>query len=825
MTATTNTPPGAPEQQKPETVDLTIDGIPVTVEKNTLVIRAAEQVGIQIPRFCDHPLLDPVGACRQCLVEVAMPDREGNLKPMPKPQASCTMTVAPGMEVKTQVSSPVADKAQRGVMELLLINHPLDCPICDKGGECPLQNQAMANGRGESRYDGVKRTYPKPINISAQVLLDRERCVLCQRCTRFADQIAGDPFINLQERGAVSQIGAYQGDDFNSYFSGNVIQICPVGALTSAEYRFRSRPFDLVSTVTTCEHCAAGCQLRTDHRHYEVKRRNAGNLPDVNEEWNCDKGRFAFRYGRGDDRVTTPLVRHNGVLEPASWAEALQTAAAGLTKAGTSVGVLTGGRLPVETCLSWSRFARVVLGTNNVDFRSRPHSAEEAAYLAARVAGHSLEESVTYADLETASRVVLVDLEPEDECPMIFLRLRKAWRRHKATITVVGTHLSNGSAKIGAELARCLPGQEPEALAQLVADGTIGEGTIVLVGERAATRPGTLSAINDLDSTVRVAWVPRRAGEMGAIEAGLLPQLLPGGRLVDDAKARVDIAAAWGVTNLPTQPGLDTAGMLAAAQAGKLDALVVSGVELADMPDPTGAREAVENCGFVVSVEQRFSEVSARADVVLPVCLLEETSGTFLDWEHRPGRVRVVNKQPATPMNEIRVLDALSSQMGSVSGLATVAQAHKAWRDLGQWSGGHPKMESTSPLVPQAPMVEAGSVGRVLETWRQLLEGSASLTGADALVATAPAPVAVIDPLTAEQLGVTNGQLIDVCGPISLRVPVKIDTTMTAEAVWIPSLRGDSTAPQSRTTVPDAPGTVVSLSAVETETSREAGVA
>ena len=810
------------ENKPVELVTCTIDGQQVSVPKGTLIIRAAESIGTAIPRFCDHPLLDPAGACRECLVEI--PDA-GNGRGFPKPQPSCTMPVAEGMVVKTQVSSEMARKAQKGMLEFLLINHPLDCPICDKGGECPLQNQAMANGRGESRYDGVKRTYPKPINISAQVLLDRERCVLCQRCTRFADQIAGDPFINLQERGAVSQIGAYQGDDFNSYFSGNVIQICPVGALTSAEYRFRSLPFDLVSTVTTCEHCAAGCQLRTDHRHYEVKRRNAGNLPDVNEEWNCDKGRFAFRYGRGDDRVTTPLVRHNGVLEPASWAEALQTAAAGLTKAGTSVGVLTGGRLPVETCLSWSRFARVVLGTNNVDFRSRPHSAEEAAYLAARVAGHSLEESVTYADLETASRVVLVDLEPEDECPMIFLRLRKAWRRHKAAITVVGTHLSNGSAKMGAELARCLPGQEPEALAQLVADGTIGEGTIVLVGERAATRPGTLSAINDLDSTVRVAWVPRRAGEMGAIEAGLLPQLLPGGRLVDDAKARVDIAAAWGVTNLPTQPGLDTAGMLAAAQAGKLDALVVSGVELADMPDPTGAREAVENCGFVVSVEQRFSEVSARADVVLPVCLLEETSGTFLDWEHRPGRVRVVNKQPATPMNEIRVLDALSSQMGSVSGLATVAQAHKAWRDLGQWSGGHPKMESASPLVPQAPMVEAGSVGRVLETWRQLLEGSASLTGADALVATAPAPVAVIDPLTAEQLGVTNGQLIDVCGPISLRLPVKIDTTMTAEAVWIPSLRGDSTAPQSRTTVPDAPGTVVSLSAVETETSREAGVA
>ena len=413
--------------------------------------------------------------------------------------------------------------------------------------------------------------------------------------------------------------------------------------------------------------------------------------------------------------MTTPLVRHNGILEKVSWAEALQTAAAGLEKAGTSVGVLTGGRLPVETCLSWSRFARVVLGTNNVDFRSRPHSAEEASFLAATVAGRSLAESVTYADLEKASRVVLVNLEPEDECPMIFLRLRKAWRRKKVAITAVGTHLSNGSAKMGAELARCLPGQEPQAVEQLVSDGTIGEGTIVLVGERAATRPGTLSAIASLDSRVRVAWVPRRAGEIGAIEAGLLPQLLPGGRLVDDAEARVDIAAAWGVDNLPTKPGLDTAGMLAAARAGKLSALVVSGVELADMPDPAGAREAVENCGFVVSLEQRFSEVAERADVVLPVCLLEETSGTFLDWEHRPGRVRVVNKQAATPMNEIRVLDALSSQLGSVSGLATVAQAHKAWRDLGQWQGGHPKMESTSPVVPQAPTVEPGSAGGIGE--------------------------------------------------------------------------------------------------------------
>ena len=215
---------------------------------------------MQIPRFCDHPLLDPVGACRQCLVDI--PDA-GNGRGFPKPQASCTLPVAEGMVVNTQATSEVADKAQQGVMEFLLINHPLDCPVCDKGGECPLQNQAMSNGRGESRFaerGGIKRTFPKPINISAQVLLDRERCVLCARCTRFSEQIAGDPFIALAERGALQQVAIYEREPYESYFSGNAIQICPVGALTSADYRFRSRPFDLVSTPGVAEHDACGCR-------------------------------------------------------------------------------------------------------------------------------------------------------------------------------------------------------------------------------------------------------------------------------------------------------------------------------------------------------------------------------------------------------------------------------------------------------------------------------------------------------------------------------------------------------------------------------------
>ncbi|MCY7401676.1 MAG: (2Fe-2S)-binding protein, partial [Nocardioides sp.] len=292
-----------------ETVTLTIDGVQVSVAKGTLVIRAAEEIGVSIPRFCDHPLLEPVGACRQCLVDI--PDA-GNGRRFPKPQASCTLPVAEGMVVNTQATSEVADKAQQGNMEFLLINHPLDCPVCDKGGECPLQNQAMSNGRGESRFaesGGVKRTFPKPISISAQVLLDRERCILCARCTRFSEQIAGDPFIAMADRGALQQVAIYENEPFESYFSGNTIQICPVGALTSADYRFRSRPFDLVSVPGVAEHDACGAAIRVDHRRGKVMRRLAGNDPEVNEEWISDKDRFAFRYAQVADRITYPMVR------------------------------------------------------------------------------------------------------------------------------------------------------------------------------------------------------------------------------------------------------------------------------------------------------------------------------------------------------------------------------------------------------------------------------------------------------------------------------------------------------------------------------------
>ncbi|MGO1384263.1 MAG: NADH-quinone oxidoreductase subunit G [Arachnia sp.] len=760
--------------QKPDLVSLTIDGTSVSVPKGTLIIRAAEMVGTAIPRFCDHPLLDPVGACRQCMVDI--PDA-GNGRGFPKPQASCTMPVAEGMVVNTQVTSPVADKAQRGMLEFLLINHPLDCPICDKGGECPLQNQSLSNGAGESRFGALKRTFPKPVSISAQILLDRERCVLCARCTRFSEQISGDPFIELVERGALQQVGVYESDPYDSYFSGNVIQICPVGALTSAAYRFQARPFDLVSTTTTCEHCASGCELRSDHRHHQIKRRLAGNDPEVNEEWSCDKGRFGFMYGRGNDRITRPLVRRDGVLQPASWPEAVDAAVHGLTAAGRSVGVLTGGRLSVENAYAYSRFARGVLGTNNIDHRSRPHSAEESDFIAACVAGNSLGHSVTYADLEAARHVVLVAFEPEDESPIVFLRLRKAVRNKSLKVTTLAPFASRGSEKLSADVVAVKPGGEAGALAGL----ELGEGTIILVGERAALIPGLLSAVSATASASdsRMAWIPRRAGELGAIRAGCMPNLLPGGRPLSDAAARVDVASAWGLSSLTSGAGLSAADQLQAAAAGELQALVVAGVDPHDLADPGAALAGLENVGFLVSIEQRESAVTERADVVFPAALLEEQSGHFVNWEQRERNVNIVIKTTRSPMTDLRILAALSDGMGIDLGFRTPAAARQDLAELGLWDGDRP----AAPTVADAGT--PGSDSLVLASWRQLLDGSSGNDHELALRATARPAVARLSPATAAALGV--GDVVSIAhGESKLMLPVLQTTEMVDGVVWVP---------------------------------------
>jgi NADH-quinone oxidoreductase subunit G len=780
MTVTTNT--GAELEKRDDSVSLTIDGFELRVPKGTLVIRAAELIGVQVPRFCDHPLLDPVGACRQCLVEI-----EGQ----PKPQASCTIAVTDGMVVKTQLTSPVADKAQQGIMEMLLINHPLDCPVCDKGGECPLQNQAMSNGRGETRFTGVKRTFPKPISISSQVLLDRERCVLCARCTRFSQQVAGDPFIEMLERGALQQVGIYEAEPFQSYFSGNTVQICPVGALTGAAYRFRARPFDLVSSPGVCEHCASGCAIRTDHRRGKVMRRLAGDDPEVNEEWNCDKGRWAFQYATAQDRLTTPLVRgEDGELEPTSWAEALDIAARGLSAAKSATGVLVGGRATVEDAYAYAKIARVALATNDIDFRARPHSAEEASFLAAHVAGGGL--GVTYADLEHASSVLLVGLEPEDESPILFLRLRKASRKG-LKVHAIAPFASRGLDKLDGALLPAAPGTEAEVLDALrtrdervaaAADAVHGTGSIVLVGESLAAVPGALSAAVALvaASGARLAWVPRRAGERGALESGALPTLLPGGRPVSDAAARVDVAAAWGVDSVPDSAGRDTAAILAAVHTGQVRALLVGGVDPDDLPDPLAALAAIDAAPFVVSLELRTSSVTERADVVLPVAPAVEKAGTFVDWEGRARPFEAVLRG-TNAMPDVRVLHVLADAMGVDLGLPDVPAAWSEIQELGPWDGDPATFE---PVSPQAP-VPPGEGESVLATWTELLDAGRLQDDEPYLAGTARSVVARVSAGTAARHGLTDGGGVVVSTDAGeLTAPVLV-TDMPDGVVWLPT--------------------------------------
>jgi len=744
-----------------EQINLIIDGFEVTVPKGTLVIRAAEQLGIQIPRFCDHPLLAPVGACRQCLVDI-----EINGRAFPKPQASCTIPVENGMIVKTQLTSEVAQKAQEGVMELLLVNHPLDCPVCDKGGECPLQNQAMSTGQSESRFEGTKRKFEKPVNISSQVLLDRERCILCARCTRFSEEIAGDAFIALNERGALQQVGIYEKDPFESYFSGNTVQICPVGALTGSAYRFRSRPFDLVSTPSVCEHCSSGCSLRTDVRRNKTLRRLAGDDPNVNEEWNCDKGRWAFQYTMAKDRIVNPLIRENGQLREASWPEALAAAAAGLKD--KRAGVLVGGRSTVEDAYGYAKFARVALNTNDIDFRSRPHSQEEADFLAAHVVG----SKVNYQDIDTADHVVLVGFEPEEESPIIFLRIRKQVQKRALEVTAVTPYLSRGFKKLNAKAVLTTPGQEATALNGL----SLTNKSIIISGERLAESAGGLSAVVQLanKSGAKIAWVPRRAGERGAIEVGAIGNLLPGGRPVSDTTARVDLAAAWGVDSLPAEIGKSADQILAAANAGQLEALVIGGVDPFDMQQPSV--NALEKT-FIVSLEMRPSAITEFADVIFPIAAVTEKSGSFMSWA---GTSRSFEKAApdADHRSDAYVLSILSDAMGTPINLTGSKAAAKEIAAVGSWDGARATFTAT-----QTKNLHEGVV---LATWRHLLDNGSLQANEPNLAGTARKNLARVSAKFATELGVKNGDLVTVSTDRgSLALPIEVSEILDG-VIWLP---------------------------------------
>ena len=762
----------------PQDVTLTVDGKSITVPAGTLIIRAAEAMGVEIPRFCEHPYLEPVGACRQCIVEV-----EGQRKPI----TSCTTPVAEGMIVRTQHSSEMARKAQEGMLELLLINHPLDCPVCDRGGECPLQDQSLAWGTGESRYIDPKRVYEKPIPLSELVLLDRERCVLCTRCTRFCDQVSGERFIELFDRGAAEQVSIAAGEDFNSPFSGNTVQICPVGALTSATYRFAARPFDLKMGESICDHCASGCRIRVDMRRGEVVRHLAREEAEVNEAWLCDKGRYAFRFP-DRDRLTTPLLRTPG-LEPVSFDEAFAVIAE--RARGGAVAFIGGGRLTDEDSYAMSKLARTAFGSNDIDHRtSGLHDApvEPERYAASGA-------TVTYAEVESALVILVVGLDSREELPILHLRLRKAAARG-AQIFVI--HPRRTALADVAEHVLCSPGGEADLLERLLeAPGKeddvarIGEAmagardrALILAGPRLGDSTGAMAMAATAATSLgaRFALLARRAGDRGALRSGVHPLLLPGGRLVEDAAERSEVEQVWG-SGVPASAGRDTRGILEAAAKRELAVLYLAGVDpLDDFPDAELARTAVANAGLLVVQDITAGPYRSAADVILPAAALIERQGHMTDWEGRSQPLSAVRDPAGISRPDWQIFQELSESMGSDMGFRSIEKLQDEMERL--------LAPRTVPLTAARSQREAPAEGEGLTLFSYPLlvdEGRLSVDADELKAALAEEPFVELNPADAERLELKDGATASIrTDSAEAELPVRVSDGISPGAAFVP---------------------------------------
>ena len=638
-------------QNDVSTVSVTVNGIEIQANPGELLIDACERTGTYIPRFCYHSRMKPVGMCRMCLVEV-------DAGRGPALQPSCMLPVSDGMSVDTE--SDLTKKAQDGVLEFLLANHPLDCPVCDKGGECPLQDQTVAYGPGESRFVEEKRHYEKPIAISDTVYLDRERCILCDRCTRFADDVAGDTLIHFMDRGNNTQVNTFPDEPFASYFSGNTVQICPVGALTAKPYRFKARPWDLEETISTAWTDSVGSRVTVQSSRNQVLRLLGVDADPVNWGWLSDKERFSFEALNSEERLTAPLVRNGDELEPTGWAGALAAAADALSGGFSErIGVIGGARLTNEAQYAWAKLAKGVLGTDNVDAQIGD------GLPAAAVLG------LPRATIDDACRpggtIVLMGPDPKEELGALYLRLRHAVVNDGATLVEL-TPRAGGLSGLAAHSLHPRPGELPALAAALVAAISgpaveaggvsadaiaaaadslsgpvtviVGRGSLAESAESVADAAATLTGLPD----VRFLSALRRGNVHGALDAGLAPGLLPGRTTLDAGAGRP--AEVW--PSVPSEEGLDTAGILAAAVSGDIDVLVLLGSDpLNDHPDRQAAEAGLAAAGTVIAVDiVRNDSIDLAADIVLAAAGPTEGAGTFTNLE---GRVSVCEQKVTPP--------------------------------------------------------------------------------------------------------------------------------------------------------------------------------
>jgi NADH-quinone oxidoreductase subunit G len=674
----------APHTEEGATVEMTIDGRAVVAGAGEFLIAAAERAGVFIPRFCYHPRLRSVGMCRMCLVEVSGP-RGATLQP------ACYVAVAEGMEVVT--TSDKVKKAQDGVLEMLLVNHPLDCPVCDKGGECPLQDQVLAYGPGESRFLEEKRHWAKPTPISELVLLDRERCIQCGRCVRFANEVAGEAQIDFLGRGDMVEVNVFEGQAFSSYFSGNTVQICPVGALTASPYRFTARPWDLDQVESTCTLCAFGCRAAVQSSANRITRLLGMDSDPVNQSWLCDKGRFASEAVNAENRLTEPLIRRNDILEPASWGEALELVARRLgelrtAKGASAIAVMGGARLSNEDAYAWAKLAKAVIGTDSVDAQMGDGLPAEVVVALPRA---------TIDEACKARCLVVLAGDLREELPVLFLRVRSAAVDDAVPVVELApqsgsvTGFATASVAYGpgeaAELVRALatggavpatvePAQWSAAAEALHRAGTDGEGIVVILGRPSVAEDGALVA--DAAAAMAAAWpaarfLPalRRGNVMGAIDMGLAPGLLPGRVSLDDGRSFFE--EQWG--SVPAGRGRDAAGILEGLADGTMAAVVMVGADpLSDFPDGTLAGDGIAGADFVVAVDGFLSRSAARADVVLPASIVYERSGTTTNIEGRVSRLSQKLVAPGQCWPDWMIASELAARLGGDLGVESMTE-------------------------------------------------------------------------------------------------------------------------------------------------------
>jgi NADH-quinone oxidoreductase subunit G len=737
-------PEETPVVVDPNAVSISINGRQVDARKGELIIAAADRSGDFIPRFCYHPRMKAVGMCRQCLVEV-----EGPRGPMMV--VSCMTPVADGQVVRTETEQ--VKRAQEGILELLLANHPLDCPVCDKGGECPLQDQAFSHGPGESRYVEEKRHYEKPIAISDLVYLDRERCILCDRCTRFASDVAGDPLISFTHRGNNTQVLTFPDEPFSSYFSGNTVQICPVGALTAKPYRFKARPWDLEESESTCTTCAVGCRTSVQSSRDQLLRYQGIDDDDVNWGWLCDRGRFNFESINADARVETPLMKSANGLEPASWNTALEAAARSIrlaisSRGVDSVAIIGGSRLANEDARAWARLA------DSLGITQRDAQLDDG--LSSEIFGLP---QASINDAAAATTVVLLAPDLKEELPVLYLRLRDAATKRGVRIVEFSTKSSGMTPYVWKSIP-FEPGAQAAAVRGALGDSEIAaqfaKGNVVVVLGRANLAESadfTAQAYNALAAGVaglRVLPVLRRGNVRGALSAGLAPT-----------------------------SGADTQSILRAAADGQIECLVLLGADpVNDVPDVDLARRGMAGARSIVALDTFLTASSSIADIVLPVAAYAERTGSTTNIE---GRISCLSQQVTargTSRPDWMVATELSMrldcdlQIGSLTDLATDA---------------HPVTPVETMTTQGVTAPDRNSYDFRLVVSRKMYDRAVGTANSPALAQLGVGTAVHLNPRDIERLGATAGREVRVSTTrTSLILPVRADDGVSKGTAWIP---------------------------------------